>query len=496
MKQGFRENKEIADGLGFDYSSNTASFPSVRLITLQPNRGKRRMALQDISTAFLQSNQYAPGKYKYIRFTSPLGGSVEYFRQSGPIYGEASAPARWEDTIVPWLLEQGFTRNAGDKAVFHHAGRDLNLVLYVDDCLMDGLADDITWFSSLLSTRFKCKEIEWLEPYKPLDYLGVWIIQTDEGVFMTMPKYAQKFVDFVDNNWGKPRRPTRKPKTPLQEEAFTGSEFTLDEDPRHKIQFMAAVGMIGWMATTARPDLQQCHSKLSHYLKGPTVGAYQAIIRVSHYLKSTKWHGLGQKQGEVQCPPLKGTDAKLGFPSNQKGWHFYSDSSHLTFCDASTTLVSQWGGLGMCGTAAVWFASKNSGIAKAHPRLPDGHVDSAVAASEVYAAGNTTREMLYMSYLSEDAGVPYPETAVLQVDNTATIAFAKNSVRSSKMRHIYVRQQWVEDLRNSDLIVTRHVPSLENPADLFTKSLNDVSFVYLRDKFMFDLSSYEDAMEV
>ena len=63
------------------------------------------MALKDVSTAFLQSEKYSNGMCKYLSIKNPITGEILYFRQDGPIYGEASAPARWENTIAPWLEE-------------------------------------------------------------------------------------------------------------------------------------------------------------------------------------------------------------------------------------------------------------------------------------------------------------------------------------------------------------------------------------------------------
>ena len=81
-----------------------------------------------------------------------------YFRQDGPIYGEASAPMRWENTIAPWLEEQGFETGKNEKSVFYHKERDLLLLIYVDDCLVDGQEEDINWIFELLDNRFKCKK--------------------------------------------------------------------------------------------------------------------------------------------------------------------------------------------------------------------------------------------------------------------------------------------------------------------------------------------------
>ena len=104
-----------------------------------------------------------------------MTGEILYFKQNGPIYGEASASVRWENTITPWLEEKGFERGKNEKSVFYNKERDLLLLLYVDDCLVDGQEEDINWIFELLDNRFECKEIEWLSAESPLDYLGTEI---------------------------------------------------------------------------------------------------------------------------------------------------------------------------------------------------------------------------------------------------------------------------------------------------------------------------------
>ena len=120
---------------------------------------------------------------KYLTFKTPLTGEQEYYRQLGPIYGENAAPVRWEQTIVPWLESQGFEPGHNDPCVFYHPGKDLLILLYVDDILCDGEEDDIKWFFKKLSTkhggRFECKEPAWLSIDTPIDHLGMEIIMDE-----------------------------------------------------------------------------------------------------------------------------------------------------------------------------------------------------------------------------------------------------------------------------------------------------------------------------
>ena len=77
----------------------------------------------------------------------------------------------------------------------------------------------------------------------------------------------------------------------------------------------------------------------------------------------------------------------------------------------------------------------------------------------------------------------------MQIDNKAAIAFSDNSAFKSKLKHIDVRQNWVQTLRNKSIVNTVHVPSEENNAGMFTKILRAELFTKFRDNTMFKRSS-------
>ena len=45
---------------------------------------------------------------------------------------------RWEDTIAPWFETKGFVRGKNEQCAFLNGDRDLLVLLYVDDNLLDG----------------------------------------------------------------------------------------------------------------------------------------------------------------------------------------------------------------------------------------------------------------------------------------------------------------------------------------------------------------------
>ena len=125
-----------------------------------------------------------------------------------------------------------------------------------------------------------------------------------------------------------------------------------------------------------------------------------------------------------------------------------------------------------------------SSVAFAHPDIGEAHADISSGAAEVYAAGNATFEFLHLSYTADEMNIDFPKPIIMQVDNKAAIAFSDNSAFKTKLKHIDVRQKWVQTLRDKDIIDTKYVRSEDNLADLFTKILDEHTFTKLRDRIM------------
>ena len=53
---------------------------------------------------------------------------------------------------------------------------------------------------------------------------------------------------------------------------------------KRKQRYQSAVGSIGWLANSTRPDLAPVHSFLSSYNNRPSVGHWKAVLYVLHYI--------------------------------------------------------------------------------------------------------------------------------------------------------------------------------------------------------------------
>ena len=191
----------------------------------------------------------------------------------------------------------------------------------------------------------------------------------------------------------------------------------------------------------------------------------------------------------------------------------FSDSDHAGNAEPGAKRKSQLGYVSMCGRCPVGWGSKSSSVnfedshsvsemsnpsrnfpgqkrvmadPVCHPKLSGLHPDMSSGAAEIYAASVALTEVLHLSYIVEEMGDRIAFPLELKVDNTTAIAFSKGNVRRSKLKHIDVRQQWVEWLRDKDLVNLTHVDTKLNLADFFTKLLDVDTFVRLRSMMMVD----------
>ena len=108
--------------------------------------------------------------------------------------------------------------------------------------------------------------------------------------------------------------------------------------------FMSAVGMIGWLAGTGRPDLKLTHSRISAYMANPCKGALKAALKAVRYCAHNKDLCLFQ--------PFDGPET----------WTHYSDSDHAGNCEPAAKRRSQLGYVSICGSAPIAWGSKATSV--------------------------------------------------------------------------------------------------------------------------------------
>ena len=346
----------------------------------------------------------------------------------------------------------------------------------MDDCLEDGEEEDVQWACDRLEEGFSCRDTEWLSPESPLDYLGMEVSEDKESIYLSMRTYILNCAEIMGLSTAS------YVSTPICEPIDPSSEL-LDADGRRL--FMTGTGCLGWLANTARPDVALAHSRIAQHMAHPTQSAMRTVVRAFKYLAAHSDLCLSA--------PLHSRDRDLSdrFTKGEdhSDWEFFSDSDHAGNDESQNKRRSQNGFIALLNNAPVAWHSKVSSVAFAHPDISEAHADTSSGAAEIYAASNATNEIVHLSYVSDELGLPFPQPAILKVDNTTAEAFMKNSVTRSKLKHIDVRQDWVHTLRDKNIVKPEHVDTKLNLADMFTKILPPQDFIRLRDMIMTKLPS-------
>lgn len=480
VKQGFKENRLTADGPGFIYYAHVAKLRTVRMLLSRPNRGNRRIAVKDVRTAFLQSNKFPADIIKYISFKDPVTKVIEYFRQTGPIYGEAGAPVRWEQTIAPWLQTEGYLRGDNEPTVFYHDVRDILLLTYVDDLLYDAEEDDIKWADERLEHRFDCKDMDWLEPdIVPLDHLGMELLLSTIRIHLSMQTYIQHTIKLLQLE---DLCSTRCPRTPMAGPIDTDSPALC---PELRSVFMTGVGCVGWFVETGRPDAAVYHSRVSQHMAAPNESAWAALQRIFHYLWGARYWCLSceTQGGDADLT----SEAAHSSRTDTEMWDFYVDSDFAGNTEVQNKRMSQIGIVALQNNFLVFWSSKVSSVAFADADIGESHADTSSGSAEVYAAGNCTYDFRFLAHVAEEMQLDFPRPFKIQMDNTVAGSFTLGTAFKSKLKHIDCRQEWVKVLRDRNICTPVHVDSRDNLADFFTKLLPVGDFERLRSKIMYEL---------
>ena len=100
----------------------------------------------------------------------------------------------------------------------------------------------------------------------------------------------------------------------------------------------------------------------------------------------------------------------------------------------------------------------------------------------------TTREMVWLRSFLEDPGISSPFPMPMHCDNQAAIFIAGNSTFHERTKHIEIDCHYILDKVMFGVISTPHVTSSYQLADVFTKSLAEISYDTRCTKMgMFDL---------
>jgi uncharacterized membrane protein YciS (DUF1049 family) len=351
------------------------------------------------------------------------------------IYGLKQAPRKWYDTLSEFLLENDFVRGVIDKTLFSkkHKNDTLLVQVYVDDIIFGSTNDSLCKrFSKLMQSKFEMSLMGELK-----FFLGLQVNQRIDGIFICQSKYVRELLKKYQ------MEESASARTP----SSTAVKFGACETSI-KVDVTSYRGMIGSLLylTASRPDIMYATCLCARFQADPRDVHLVAVKRIFRYLKGTPNLGIWYP---------KESDFKL---------IGYTDS------DYAGSVVDRKSTSGSCqflGSRLVsWFSKKQQ------------TVSNSTAEAEYIAAGSCCAQILWIRNQLRDYGFVLDKIPIL-CDNTSAIAITNNPVQHSRTKHIDIRYHFIREHVMNGTVELFFIPTEEQTADIFTKSIDESTFTRL-----------------
>ena len=284
--------KGYAQEYGIDYTevfAPVARMDTVRMIiAVAAQRGWGIYQL-DVKSAFLHGELMEDVFVEQPKGYEAAGKQHMVYKLHKALYGLKQAPRAWFSRIEAYFMKEGFESSTSEQTLFikREGGKILIVSIYVDDLLFTGNDEGLL---NEFKTSMK-KEFDMTDLGKMRYFLGIEVVQKDDGIFICQRKYAAEVIErFGMMGFNSVCNPIVPGQKIGRDEAGEKVDSTL---------YKQMVGSLMYLTAT-RPDLMYAVSLISRFMANPTQLHFAVAKRIMRYLKGTMEYGIWyKKEGEA-----------------------------------------------------------------------------------------------------------------------------------------------------------------------------------------------------
>jgi len=431
--------KGFSQKFGTDYEETyapVARYDSFRLLIAIAAYHQWIPQQMDVKSAFL----YGILKEEiYMRLPEGYRNAGKVARLRKCIYGLKQSAREWYACLSALLRKIGFVISHFDPCVFIHKSESTFISVYVDDITIIGPSSVfVKEIKEQFKRKFDCKD---LGDAKYI--LGLELTYTETGIRISQLSYIEKILLRFGMSNSRPVATPLDPNMPLRK-AEPGTEV---EDIG---VYQSVIGSLMYAVTGTRPDLAHTVTLLSQFSSRPNEVHLQAAKRVLRYLRGTADWNLHY--------PKKADDTTLRLLC-------YSDASFASNLDDRRSFS---GYVTKLGEATVsWSSKKQKSVAVS------------TTEAEYMAMSFASRHLIWLQrglqqlrqHTSYGVATDNHEVDYLLGDNQGALELAKNHRINNRSKHIDTHYHFVREQLEAGTFDLLYVPTDDNLADIFTKSL-------------------------
>ena len=311
-------------------------------------------------------------------------------------------------------------------------------------------------------------------------------------------KYVQEAVRNVEKYVSEHmpgRRLPRRAATPFERDYRPELDVTPELTPERSNFYQSQIGVLRWMVELGRIDIITEVSLLASHLALPRDGHLDAVLHIFGYLK--KKHNsrvvLDPTYPEIDMGMFKKCDWKdfygdavEAIPPNapeprgkEVDLRLFVDSDHA---GEKLTRRSRTGYIAFLNMAPIaWFSKKQTTI------------ETSVFGAEFVAMKTAMDAMRGLHYKLRMMGIPLSGPTFFYGDNMSVIHNTQRPESQLRKKANAISYHAIREAVAMGELLTGHIRSEENPADLCTKVIpGGVKRNYLLEKILYDLTDFSD----
>ena len=418
----------------------------------------------DFSNAFCQSPQKRDVFVELPQYYRPEGCDNRdvVLRLKKSLYGQLDSPKLFYEHLCKGMTKLGFVPSESDPCLFMHKTEKIMVLNYCDDQIW--LSPDNSLIEKYVGQLQGNGYDLTLEPEGNIfGFLGIEFEQSKSGPTMKLSQKGliQKVINYTAMNKATPR------ETPAAQEPL-GSDK--DGEPfNEEWSYPAAVGMLLYLSSNTRPDIQFAVHQVARFTHNPKRSHGQALKRIIRYLIHSPDEG-------IRFTPNLSEGLNCYVDADFAGLWGHEDEQDPVSVRSRTGFT-----LTLFGCPIIWKS-----VLQTEQTL-------STLAAEYVAFSTSMRELIPMRALLNEMGtkldLDYVKTSVVRStvfeDNQGCLSLVNVPKMSPRNKYLALKYHFFRShIGEEKGVVAKYISTDLQKADIFTKGLPPDKFKAIRKLLM------------